>query len=581
MKIDSTSAVIALVLSICIATHPPGAWAKRKSAEKADKSVYQTTTDAGQADAHAAPCICWINPLIPTQAVLLCIHGLGLNSDAYTNFGRHMSRLGIATYAIDVRGFGSWMKAQGHAKLDFEGTLLDIKQALQAIRKANAGLPVFLLGESMGGAIALRACSIYPELIDGLISSVPAGDRFQQKRTDLDVAFHFLEGPHKQFDIGNQIVDQATQSDQLREVWESDPLNRMDLSADELIQFQRFMNENHDAVKKIDRTPVLMVQGTLDKLVKPEGTWELFEKLPSTQKTFVALPSEHLVFEEGRAKSARYDQKAARLVAAWIFSTLNSDPQIGLETRISNKRAGDNATTGGSIGISSANSASAGSENSPANVQQPINSLSQETPVNLSASDMSSDQSPVIALCEQGKYGEARSGLESIVHRQPLNGDAHYWLGMCYRNLNRPQLAFQEFVLARSLAQASGQSKRANDSLLDLANGSPNSPTPHPNPAIAAMMGGKPTVLIFWASWCAECQDLNKTIRQAHQVFGDSVQIKKVDIDDQSNADLVKIFSVGPIPTYIFVKANGSVGSTLIGLTSYANFAKATLGILR
>jgi alpha-beta hydrolase superfamily lysophospholipase len=389
----------------------------------------------------------WVNPLVPPRAALLCIHGLGLNSDAYTNFGKHMARLGIQTYAIDMRGFGSWLKAQGHERLDFNGSLRDIKKALEAIRAANPGLPVFLLGESMGGAIALRACSLYPQQIDGLIASVPAGDRFQQKRTDLDVAVHFLEGPHKQFDIGTKIVDQATKSDRLRQAWESDPLNRMDLSAKDLMQFQSFMNENKEAAKKIEITPVLMVQGTLDKLVKPEGTWDLFEELPSQQKTFVALPSEHLVFEEGQVKSSRYDRRAARLVANWIYSTINPD----------------------------------------SNIDEP---------------------------------------------NQGINTQSH----------------------ATSL-KAPGA---ASDITADAA-----------------------TVLVFWASWCTECQSLDKIISQAQQLFGDAFIVKKIDVDDSANTSLVKRFGVGPIPTCVFLEPNGSVNSTMIGLSNFANFAHNLRGIIR
>src|SRR5262249_14728021 len=151
---------------------------------------------------------------------------------------------------------------------------------------ANPGLPFILMGESMGGAIALRFASEHPEMIDGLISSVPAGERFQQKKTDLKVAVEMLKGPNKQFDIGQSIVKQATKNEKLRNDWASDPLDRMDLSPKDLMHFQKFMNENHDAAKSITSLPVLFVQGTRDRLVKPEGTWDLFNQLSTGNKVF-------------------------------------------------------------------------------------------------------------------------------------------------------------------------------------------------------------------------------------------------------------------------------------------------------
>ena len=183
----------------------------------------------------------------------------------------------------------------------------------------------------MGGAIALRACSMFPDIIDGLISSVPSGERFQQKKTDLKVALEFLKGRHKQHDIGTQIINQATVGmPEEKEDWASDPLDRLDLSAEQLIQFQKFMNDNHDAAKLITKTPTLMLQGTLDTLVKPEGTWEIFNDIASRQKTFVALPSEHLIIEEGQARSSQYDNKTAQMVSGWMFSNApDTVPAVG------------------------------------------------------------------------------------------------------------------------------------------------------------------------------------------------------------------------------------------------------------
>jgi alpha-beta hydrolase superfamily lysophospholipase/thiol-disulfide isomerase/thioredoxin len=268
----------------------------------------------------SAPCISWVSPVMKPRAVLLCIHGLGLYSGSYANFGKNLSRLGISVYAIDVRGFGSWMQNRGHEKVDFDACLNDVKTTLISIRAANPGLPVFLLGESMGGAISLRVASLYPDLIAGLVSAVPSGDRFKQKKTDLKVAIDFLKGPNKQFDVGPSLVDQATNNPKLRDDWVNNPLDRMDLSAKELIQFQSFMNENHDSAKKITDLSVMMVEGNKDKLVKPEGTWDLFNDIASPEKTFLAIPSEHLIYEEQQDKERIHDARINRLTAAWILS---------------------------------------------------------------------------------------------------------------------------------------------------------------------------------------------------------------------------------------------------------------------
>jgi alpha-beta hydrolase superfamily lysophospholipase len=314
MKLSTT--ILCTFFAITMTWQPVAVMAK-------DSKETPTATTATMADAHPAPCLSWIDPERAPKAALLCIHGLGLSSAAYINLGRRLSGRGVATYAIDVRGFGSWMQLKGNDQIDFNACLGDIKATLVAIHQANPGLPVFILGESMGGAIALRACSLYPELVDGLISSVPAGSRFQQKKTDLKVAIKFLEGRNKQFPEGKQVVAQASGDNAvLKDDWESSDLDRMNFSAEQLLQFQQFMNENHDAAKLIKTTPVLMLQGSLDTLVKPEGTWDLFNVLPTKEKSFFEIPSEHLVLEEGRAKPRKYDRRTAELIAGWIYGEI-------------------------------------------------------------------------------------------------------------------------------------------------------------------------------------------------------------------------------------------------------------------
>src|SRR5207253_4747688 len=85
-----------------------------------------------------------------------------------------------------------------------------------------------------------------------------------------------IKGRNTEFNIGKQIVHQATTNPELREQWKDDPNSRMYLTPKELLQFQMFMNQNLNRVKQITDVPVLFVQGFSDRLVKSEGTVELF-----------------------------------------------------------------------------------------------------------------------------------------------------------------------------------------------------------------------------------------------------------------------------------------------------------------
>src|SRR4030095_3833236 len=117
----------------------------------------------------SAPCVSWL-PLdgVKHRVAMLCLHGFSLHKGCYAAFGKEMAKDGIATYAMDMRGFGELKDTTNRTQLDFDGCLADIKAVLEQIHKNHPGLPVIILGESMGGAVALRAAALYPQLISGL-----------------------------------------------------------------------------------------------------------------------------------------------------------------------------------------------------------------------------------------------------------------------------------------------------------------------------------------------------------------------------------------------------------------------------
>jgi alpha-beta hydrolase superfamily lysophospholipase len=268
-----------------------------------------------------APCLSWIDDTTKPKAVLLCVHGLGLHNDSYEGFAERLKKHGVAIFSIDVRGFGSFIQAKGRERVDFDGCMDDVEATLKVLHRAYPGLPVFIMGESMGGAIALRATALYPELIQGLISSVPAGDRFKQGETRLKVALHFLDSANKPFNVGSGVLKQATSNAELREQWSKDPLNKLNLSPNELLQFQHFMNQNHEMAKRIVDRPVLFVQGCKDRLVRPEGTVELFNRLPTPDRRLELISNgEHLIFEENQCTD-----EEIKIVANWIDEHLLSN----------------------------------------------------------------------------------------------------------------------------------------------------------------------------------------------------------------------------------------------------------------
>jgi alpha-beta hydrolase superfamily lysophospholipase len=131
------------------------------------------------ADGAVLPLEVWLPPgLVPDniRAVILALHGFNDYGNAFAIPAAVWARYGIATYAYDQRGFG---RAPERGRWPGRFPLAqDAATAARVLRKMYPGKPLYLLGESMGGAVAIVAASgetgaPRPD-VDGVILSAPA-----------------------------------------------------------------------------------------------------------------------------------------------------------------------------------------------------------------------------------------------------------------------------------------------------------------------------------------------------------------------------------------------------------------------
>lgn len=97
------------------------------------------------------------------RAVVLIVHGLGEHAGRYTHVAAALTSAGMSVYAIDGRGHGRTGVKQTGGNLAQLGKLgpgglraavADITQLTELIRAANPGVPIVLLGHSMGSLMA-------------------------------------------------------------------------------------------------------------------------------------------------------------------------------------------------------------------------------------------------------------------------------------------------------------------------------------------------------------------------------------------------------------------------------------------
>jgi alpha-beta hydrolase superfamily lysophospholipase len=107
-----------------------------------------------------------------SHAVLLALHGMNDYSQAFASSADYLTGRGITLLAYDQRGFGN-TRGQGY----WHGTARLVKDArvmTRLLRARYPDQPLYLLGESMGGAVVLAALARQPLDVDGIILVAPA-----------------------------------------------------------------------------------------------------------------------------------------------------------------------------------------------------------------------------------------------------------------------------------------------------------------------------------------------------------------------------------------------------------------------
>jgi acylglycerol lipase len=107
------------------------------------------------------------------KGVIAVAHGLGEHSGRYEALAAELTGHGYAVYAVDHRGHGR--SGGGRANIDrFAHVVSDFSTFAGRAAKQHPDAPVYLLGHSMGGAIAFATALRLQSALHGLVLSAPA-----------------------------------------------------------------------------------------------------------------------------------------------------------------------------------------------------------------------------------------------------------------------------------------------------------------------------------------------------------------------------------------------------------------------
>lgn len=107
------------------------------------------------------------------EAAVLVVHGLFEHSRRYQELGEALAAFRFSTFALDLRGHGASEGRRGHTQR-FDVLLQDLDRFRREVQGlVPAGVPLFLLGHSMGALIALRYLEEYDAPLAGAILTSP------------------------------------------------------------------------------------------------------------------------------------------------------------------------------------------------------------------------------------------------------------------------------------------------------------------------------------------------------------------------------------------------------------------------
>ena len=223
-----------------------------------------------------------------TLAVLL--HGGGPGASGVANWSRNIDALAQHfTLAIpDLPGYGRSSK-----RIEQDDPFGDLASAVRGLIEALGHERAHLVGNSYGGAAALRLALDRPDRVDRLVLNGPGGvgttRALPTKGLNALLNYYGGDGPSREkmsdFIRGYLVADAAAITDDViedryaasldPEVMANPPLRRP-----RSVKTARRMDFTRDARLARCETPTLVVWGSQDAVNRPSGAWRLARTMP-------------------------------------------------------------------------------------------------------------------------------------------------------------------------------------------------------------------------------------------------------------------------------------------------------------
>ena len=178
------------------------------------------------------------------EFIVIAVHGYNDYSYSFKYPANVFKKFGIDTYSFDLRGFGknidhgNWFPLETHIN--------DIEKYLQKIKFENPNKKIFLLGESMGGAIVVSMANQKKIPIDGIILVAPAIWNFTKKNFFKSTILNLFSGIFPNLTLSGDGIINVKPSDNIKMLKE--------FSSDSYVVHNPTLKSLNGIIKLMDRS---------------------------------------------------------------------------------------------------------------------------------------------------------------------------------------------------------------------------------------------------------------------------------------------------------------------------------------
>lgn len=220
----------------------------------------------------------WLPSQQPT-AVIIAVHGFNDYSNFIHTASPFFNSRQITVYAYDQRGFGQTL-SRGRWS-GYQAMAEDLTTFVTLIRKKHPMIPVYVLGDSMGGAVTIISLTRKKQpIVDGAILVAPAvwsrSEMPFYQRVSLWLAAHTI--PWKKVTGGFLKITPSDNIEMLRELGK-DPLVIKETRIEAIYGLANLMDEAFQSAEQL-KIDCLLLYGARDEVVPRAPVLNFYDRLP-------------------------------------------------------------------------------------------------------------------------------------------------------------------------------------------------------------------------------------------------------------------------------------------------------------